>query len=155
MALTVRDRIAAHFETGFKNVQAGTGGYTNTWDIVTRQPINPRELNSAMSAIGIYDVKETKARQIGYELAKLSMTFEFFWKSMMGDNQPSVGNTLLGEIQKLVLGDCQQGGLALDTVATGTELDLESFSGSVGAGIVTFLVTYRHKLNDPFSLTGE
>ena len=155
MALTVRDRIAEHFATGFKNVAAGIGGYTTTWDIVSREPINPRELNQAEAVLGVYDLKERKVQQVGYTLCDLSFTIEFFWKKMMGDQTPSVGNTLMGEIQKLVLADPQQGGLALNTVGTGTELDLESFAGSVGAGIVTFLVTYRHKLNDPFSLIGE
>lgn len=152
---TVRERIMTNVTDRFREATIGDPANNVKWDIVTRLPLGERDYTYAEHMVGLFDIKETKKHEIGYTICSLVVRVEFWFQPKMGDAPETYMHNLMGEVQRTFLSDPNHGDLALDSVELDNELDLEADQTKVTAGLVTFGVTYRHKVNDPFKLIGE
>lgn len=151
---TVRLRIIDHLKERFEKAKAGQGGRYITWNTVATQPITKPE-TIAGSAVGIYDSRERKKPEAGYARSTIQLATEFHVRLAQGDDATRIANLVLGEVQAIMLSDIHCGGLSLNIVETGNELDVEGPNGTLVSGIVFWEVLYRHKAGDPRTLVGE
>lgn len=155
---TVRDRIMTHLAARFKDSQAGVDGRYMTWNTVHDTPLTNVE-RLLGDAISLYDGRELKKPEIGYERCELEVQTEFKIKLAMGDNPASIARAVLGEVQATMLSDiyCTDGArqLSLNIVEVGNEIDVEGPDDQTVSGIVFWKVQYRHKAGDPRKLVGE
>lgn len=103
----------------------------------------------------VYDLRETKTREIGYHLCQLNIAIEFYAANPL-DEDPSVTlNRLLLLIQREMRSDIYCGGLTLNLQETRNEFDVDGPEDRMVAGVTFWTATYRHKENDPAKLVGE
>lgn len=155
---TVRDRIMDHLIRRFKSVSAGVNGRYVTWDVVSDTPLSRTE-KALGTSVGIFDSRERKTAEVGYERCLLDVQTEFRVQTAHGDNVSSVARGVLGELQAVMRSDiyCTENSsqLTLNIVEVGNELDVDGPNDKSVAGIVFWEIQYRHKTGDPRKLQGE
>lgn len=146
--ISLRSRIMGEIATRFKNVVAGQNGFTIDWNSVMTQPVNKAQ-QRAGDTVAIFDVTETKKNEIGYTDCRIGLQIEFYVKNRTGDDPPRLLDQALLDVQRTLFSDITCGGLALNIVEVKNEKDVDGYSDTIVAGVLTAYVAYRHKLNNP------
>lgn len=151
---TMRVRIMDHLLARFTACEAGEDGRYITWNTVSDCPLTNTE-QLIGNAVGLYEGRERKKAEVGFYRSTLELQTEFKVKLALGDKPGRVANAVLGEIQSIMLSDIYCGGLSLDIVEVGNELDVDGPNDQTVAGIVFWEIIYRHKAGDPRKTQGE
>lgn len=123
--------------------------YSFTWSDVRRGALPDGDGRKAFLC-GIIEGAERKETRFPITECQLNLVIEFRMVINKGDQAPAVeANRILGEVQRCVCQDRRLGGLAIDLVETGNEIDLDSASDKTAEGVVFLQLKYRHKHNDP------
>lgn len=152
---TVRSRIMRHLLDRFTTCRAGVDGRHITWGAVSDTPFSEKEAQFAPERIALIDVRERKRPEVGYSRCELTVNAEFHATLAKGDKPNEIANQVLGEVQAVMLSDIYCGGLTLDIVEVGNELEVEGSNDTSVSGIVFWEILYRHKAGDPRKLVGE
>ena len=154
---SIRENILGFIKDLFEGQSEGFNGYTETWNTVVRRPLTATEMDAGAS-MAIFDTNERNTPEIGHSLKTLEVGIEFFLVTKYGsdnDQNSSELNRLLTDIQRAIRVDIQMSGLAINSVETRSEFDLDGPGERLVGGITFWNITYRHKENDPRKLLGE
>lgn len=147
--VTHRWKIVEHLRDRFLACKQGRDGRYMTWNVVKTEPILKPDTITG-NAIGLYVPRETKEAAVSHTYATLSLATEFHVKIGLGDDAAKIAHLVLGEVESIVLSDINSGGLSLNIVEKGNELDVEGPQGSnLVSGIVFWEVQYRHRVGNP------
>jgi hypothetical protein len=150
MKVSKRERIMEHLKARFEAVQKGVDGYSTTWNLVTREPLSKSAVAMG-DCVGLFDIRETKTPSMQHMTCELTVVVEFYCRMQLGDNPGTELNRMLLDVQRTIRSDIQCSGLALNIVENKNELDIDGPGDSLVAGVVEFLVQYRHLVDDPSS----
>lgn len=143
-----RERIMQHLKQRFEGIQAGVGGYSTTWNTVSRKPVSTVEAQMG-NMLGLFDVNESKTPDMQFMRCSLTVVIEFYFRTQMGDEPGTELNRMLLDVQRAMRSDIYCSGLTLNVVEMKSELDIDGPSDSLVAGVVEFLVQYRHAVTNP------
>ena len=147
---SIREQILAHLKTRFEAITAGVDGFTETWEVVTREPLSAQPtIVKGQAAIGIYELPERSAPNIGVTNKTLRLVLEFHYKLDDAELASMELNRLLLDVQRTMLSDTTSGGLSLNVTEDGNELDIDGPGDGLVVGAAVFNVLYRHKTGDP------
>lgn len=145
---TQRMKIIDHLIARFEGCIQGQNGRFMTWNTVSDCPITDAQKQLG-NTIGIFDGRENKKPEVGSSRATLSLMTEFHVRLAKGDKPNRIANLVLGEVQSIMLSDIYAGGLCLNIVEVGNELDVEGPQDTAVSGIIFWEVQYRHKAGNP------
>jgi hypothetical protein len=154
---SIRENILEFLKVRFEDLAEGSGGYTETWNTVTRRPLRAVEMDAG-SSLAIFDTNERAVPEIQYTLKTLEVAIEFYIVARIGsdeDQNSTELNRLLTDIQRAMRSDITCGGLCHNSVETRSEFDLDGPGERLVGGITFWNISYRHKENDPRKLLGE
>lgn len=161
MAESIRLQILRHLQTAF--LEAGNDPVYDVDPYVitlggqdTRVTFSTVELGSLLDAdmrkrfsIGIVAGKETKSALYPLLEAIFSVAVEFRVVKNANDEKPAIlAEQMLAVVQRIIAVNRTMGGLAVDTLETGNEIDLTSYADRSVMGVVFLEVRYRHAFND-------
>jgi hypothetical protein len=99
---------------------------------------------------GVVPGRETKRELFPVVEPTLPVNIEFRATRDKGDAKPGIlAEKIITVIQRCIYADKTIGDLALDTVETGNEVDLDTYGDATIVGVVFFEVKYRHSHRDP------
>lgn len=145
---TIRSEIIAHLMARFAACVEGEGGRYITWNNVSDCPLTANEKTHS-PAVGIFDGPERKSPEVGRSRCTLALSTEFHFKLGKGDNPSEVGRRVMGEVQTVMCSDIYCGGLTLNIVEVGNELDVEGPNDTSVSGIIFWEILYRHSAGNP------
>lgn len=143
-----REQIMQHLQKRFEAARAGTDGYSVTWNSVTRRPLSRVEVGMG-DAVGLFDMRETKRQEIQHMRCDLSLVIEFYLFMQLGDDPGTELNRMMLDIQRTIRQDIYCSGLTLNIVESKNELDIDGPTDALVAGVVEYLIQYRHLVDDP------
>lgn len=146
-AQSLRLRIMQNLATRFTSIRKGVDGYTVEWNTVRLRPLTQDEMR--FGALAIFAPKEKKERQTGFDNCFITLQIEFFLPLAMGDEPSDIINMGLLDVQRAIASDLTCGGLALNIVETGNEVDVDGPFPSIVAGVVQHELMYRHRAGNP------
>lgn len=144
-----RHRIIAHLMARFEAQQAGTDGAVISWDNVVDVPPS-KEQQEARYTVGIYDTSEKVVPKIGVDERALNVVVEFHLTLYEDDPQGRYIREALAEVQRVMGSDIYCGGLTMNVIERGSELEVTSAHDRRVAGVAVFEVKYRTPTNNPF-----
>lgn len=150
-----RDNIMEYFLDKFRDMRRGTNEYSTTWNDVSRKPLAASVAAVPDTAIAIMDHRERKNPLIGMYDCFLTVHTEFAIRLKLGDDPSTELNRLMVDVQRAMRSDNTAGGLCINIVETGSELDIEGPGDRLVGGIISWEVLYRHSLDDPRKHRGE
>ncbi len=150
---SIRENIIEFLRDAFECLEV-VPPYTTQWAEIQRAPI-PSSNKKTGPTLSIYDVSERLEPEIESYRNKLLLIFEFSYPMKEGDIPSTELNRILTDVQRLVRSDIYCGGLSLNVVEVGSDLDIEGTGDNIVSGIVQYEVQYRHKILDPTKLRGE
>ena len=145
---TLREQIMASMKTIF---ETDVSSDRVNWDFVTRTPPSKSQIQNNVTVLGIYDTSEKIEEGAGYERRHLNVVLEFHVRLAEDDEPSTFLNHCLGSITNRIGEDISLGGLALNTVEKGSELDIDGPFDKTVAGMIVFSVSYRCRSNDPYT----
>lgn len=145
---TIRERIMQALKTTFED---DVSPDRVNWEKVTRSPPQKSDLQTLTTVLGIYDTSETIREGAGWEMRMVNVIFEFHVRLAEGDEPGTYLNHCLGSISNRIGEDIHMGGLAINTVEKGSELDIDGAFDKSVAGMIVFSVSYRCRPNDPYT----
>lgn len=151
--VSIRENILEFIRDAFECLDVVTP-YTTEWAEIKRAPI-PSADKKIGPTLSILDISERLEPEIGSMRNRLLIIFEFSYPMKEGDIASTELNRILLDIQRLVRSDIYCGGLSLNVVEIGSDLDIEGTGDSIVGGIVQFEVLYRHLILDPSKKRGE
>lgn len=123
--------------------------YDFTFSQVEIGPLSIADHKKRFTA-GVSVGRETKASLFPLLDNTLPVTIEFRLTLDKNDPKPGVlAEKMLTQVQRIVYGDKTMGGLAMDTIETGNEVDIQTYADRSILGAVFFDVRYRHAHRDP------
>ena len=146
--ISKRERIMEHLKERFEARQEGVGGAMYTWNMVTRRPISRVEVAQG-NTIGLFDVQEEKHQEMMHMRCHLAVVVEFYCSLMIGDEPSTELNKMLLDVQRTIRQDIYCSGLTLNVVENKNQLDIDGPTDNMVAGVVEFMVQYRHLVDDP------
>lgn len=146
--LSKRQRIMMFFEDAFLAARQYEDGYQTTWTAVSRKPLTKQEIQSG-NAIAFYDVNEAKTPQMQFFLCDLTVFVEFYHTMAIGEHAADVLNQMLTDVQRKLREDITCGGLSYNLLERKNQIDVDGPLEKVVNGVVEFVVTYRHAVDDP------
>ena len=152
-SLSLRDNICEFLKDAFEQ-ELSLNGKPFFFESVLRAPL-PKTDKLIGNVLSIMDVRERKTEEIGAMRCHLSVVMEFSIKTFMGDNIASELDKIITLVQQVARRDITAGGLSLNIVESGSELDLEGPDDRTAGGVVFWDVQYRHKVGDPTKHRGE
>lgn len=108
--------------------------------------------NRKRNAVGIVPGAEVKEPKFPLTQNTLPVAIEFRRLVNQGDNDPGEEvEDILGQLQHYLGEDNKMGGLAVDFVETGCEIDLDSYTDKTVQGVIFMEMRYRHRIGDPYT----
>lgn len=153
----LREKIMDNIATRFKAVTVGQAvtvwdGSTWTlkrhWNTVARRPLSQTEIKLG-NALALFDTKEQKTRETGFDRAHLQLMIEIFVNIAMGEEPSTVLNEAILDVQTVMSLDRTCGGFALDVVEVRNEKDIEGPSDKIVAAMIEVHIVYRHRAGNP------
>lgn len=160
MTLSIRNQIILQIQSTFTgidpNAATPVGPYNLsgdpigiTFSTVAIGPLELKDLRKA-NAIGIVVGAETKIGEFPAWLCNLQVALEFHSAGNQGDLAPGlIAERTLTAIERIVYTNRTWGGLAIDTLDVGNEIDLTSYASRAIMGVFKMQVRYRHSEGDP------
>lgn len=145
---SVRERILQHIETHLRDID-GLGDYHNRVETVERRQAEPSNLD-VLPAIHLREGEEIITEGPNPLLTRMLTVVVAGWIRGAADlGLATCRNQLLADIERAVLADATQGGLAVDTHLTGSLIEEDPEPGAIGALTLTFVVHYRTVRGNP------
>jgi hypothetical protein len=157
---SVRNQILLNMQSVFANINPTApttiGPYNPTGDpigltfsTVEIGPLEVKDIRKANS-IGIVAGPETKTGKFPLWECVWSIAIEFRSAANQDDLKPGlIAERSLTAIERLVYMNRTWGGLAIDTIDQGNEIDLTSYADRSIMGVLKIFVRYRHSEGDP------
>lgn len=155
MADTIRERILKAIVAKLKNMRAGepTGDpYTITWSSVSRGPL-PVFTKGKTAVVSVQDGEEAKTWKVGFAYPSLTITIHFSLYVPTDDEASERANAALGDIQRAMREDISFGGLAIAVEEQKNDVYIFDDDARHVEGALIYEVQYRHRENDPRSLS--
>lgn len=163
---TRRERIMVEVKRRLEQVESGLPAadpFLSTFEAITRgAPLEGIHL-TAGRALAIIDTEERKTAKINRMNCALIVVVEFLGWVDDGREPSSVGNEILGDLQRKMREDLHltepDDGRALNlrqlsnnVVEQGSQLFIDGLQDTKISGAVTFQINYTHGINDPREL---
>lgn len=156
MTDTVREKCLKALKARFTSINAedeaakasAADRYTIVWDKVTRSKLSDVDRRKP-AVLGIYDTEEQEDKKLNFIYCSLRVIVEFYIYAGVNEDQSEKLNLVLGEVQRRIREDITLGGLALDVVSTGSELDIDGQYDRQVQGALYLNIKYRYRENDP------
>lgn len=145
---TIREQIMANMKVIF---ETDTSNDRVRWSYVTREPPSKHDIAHNKTVLGLYDTSEKVREGSGYETRSVNVIVEFHITLADGDKPSTFLNHCLGSIVNRIGDDTSLGGLALNIVEKGSELDIDGPDDKTVAGMIVLTVSYRCRPNDPYT----
>lgn len=157
--MTVRNNICENLISRFINASIIDPAISQRYKYCTREAMCQGMIDSILpgeAAISLFEGSETKnIRQFNSTDCDLPLTFEVYYKTKQSERDwktrqiSSKLNTILGEVIRLVLYDPQCENNALNIYEESNRIDIDGIYDDTVGLEVTFVVKYRHLINDP------
>lgn len=116
---------------------------------VVHGPLNEHS-NIKLLMAGVVPSVEVKVNQFPWKDIRLRVAIEWRFTTNKGDDEPGLmAEKILSDIQRALALDTTLGGVAIDVVEQGSEIDLSTYADRSIYGVVFYEVRYRHAHDDP------
>lgn len=126
--------------------------YTQSYRIVTRDPISQEhltKLQAGEAVVGVYEGDEDKEYLFSHTNVKLEIIIEFYYKPKLSEVKATELNRILADLIKVMRVDYSQGGNAVRTDEISNNIDIDGIYDKIVNGSIKFEVLYRHGVYDP------
>ena len=145
---TIRSKILDALVARFIAQVQGVGIAAMTWNSVSRSGFTKDQMQMG-NAIALLDIRETKRIMGSYVMCHLQCHTEFHVRSARGDDPSVVAALVIGEIETVMLSDITCGGLSINVIELGNEIDADGPEDTMVKGVVHWEIQYRHRTGDP------
>lgn len=149
---SVREQIMDAIEARLAGMKKGlptADPFAFTFGRVQRQPFNDSGRGEEFS-VAAFDTTESKtANTYPVVRCRIQVAFQILVQVRKDENPTTKLNLAFAEIERLIKTDRTYGGLAIDTIVTGSNTDIEYMYDKVIEGTLFMEVEYRHHSNDP------
>lgn len=149
--LLLLERLKANFIAAKKG-QPTDDPYLFGFSTVEIGPLREED-SRKVTAVGIVAGPEDIQHEFpGIVEKKMKCSIE--WRITRNQKDPDPGilaELMLCEVQRVVLSDLDLGGLCIDIMEIGNQVDMDTYADRSIYGVVECTILYRHRLQDPRS----
>ena len=151
MGLSIREQALSNMTGLFAGMDAAmplADPYGVQFDYVRRNPLDEDSWKKRLT-LGVHDTNEIVEQKISIAMRQLQVVLEFRCTLQTGEVASTVGNAVIGAIQRRVWEDKTLGGTVIDVVETQNETYIDDFDHRQLSGAVFLKIIYRTRDSDP------